>query len=317
MYVRSVFLTVFLCVGIVSLAGANPLPGNPVEYNVDILYPTDDARIKMSKPDTNYGSNSNLWIRNRYGSPYHPDHWESDALLKFDLSNLPPDANINSATLNMYYYYWKDNNPTGRELTAYKIIEDWDEMTVTFNNQPSTAPELSASSTVPADYGWMSWDVSEDVQDYVNGQTENYGWKIMDEEYWGQYNIPRIYFYTKEWETAEFIPFLEISYSGEEPTSISIEMAPHDNPAAVQLHANYPNPFNPATSIEFVLPAQANVKLEIYDIMGRKVAALADGAYDAGRHTVSWDASDQSSGVYFYRLEAGDKVVTKRMTLLK
>ncbi len=81
--------------------------------------------------------------------------------------------------------------------------------------------------------------------------------------------------------------------------------------------SNTPNPFNATTSIMFNLTEETEVKLEVYDLLGRRVATLADGAYNAGEHSVTWDASDYSSGVYFYRLEAGDEVFTKRMTLLK
>ncbi|MBD3234822.1 MAG: T9SS type A sorting domain-containing protein [candidate division Zixibacteria bacterium] len=79
----------------------------------------------------------------------------------------------------------------------------------------------------------------------------------------------------------------------------------------------YPNPFNATTNISFGLPEAGNVSLEIYNLMGQKITTLIDGVMDAGYHTVAWDASEYSSGVYLYKLEAEGKVITKRMTLLK
>ena len=85
---------------------------------------------------------------------------------------------------------------------------------------------------------------------------------------------------------------------------------------------NYPNPFNPTTTISFSLPETQRVKVEIFNVNGRKVNTLVDDVMSAGTHTVEWNATDDSggrvaSGIYFYRLTAGDNVVTKKMTLLK
>jgi hypothetical protein len=88
-------------------------------------------------------------------------------------------------------------------------------------------------------------------------------------------------------------------------------------PGDYALHENLPNPFNATTTITYDLPFAGDVNLEIYNLMGQKVATLADGWSDAGHHVIKWDASSYSSGVYFTRLTAGDKVFTKRMTLLK
>jgi hypothetical protein len=83
------------------------------------------------------------------------------------------------------------------------------------------------------------------------------------------------------------------------------------------LKGNYPNPFNPVTEISFSLVNSGDVKVEIFNVMGQKVATVVDGFMEAGQHTVLWDASDFSSGVYFYRLTAGDLVETRKMMLLK
>ena len=88
-------------------------------------------------------------------------------------------------------------------------------------------------------------------------------------------------------------------------------------PTEFTLHQNYPNPFNPTTEIKFNLPSATDVNLEIYNIIGGKVATLVDSYLEAGEHTVTWDGRDAASGVYLYRLEAGEFVATKKMVLLK
>ncbi|MFZ0389625.1 MAG: T9SS type A sorting domain-containing protein [Calditrichia bacterium] len=88
-------------------------------------------------------------------------------------------------------------------------------------------------------------------------------------------------------------------------------------PAKVSLSRNYPNPFNPTTTIQFELPESGLVQLSVYNILGEKVAALVDGHRSAGAYTVTWNAERMSSGVYFYRLETGSGIETRRMLLMK
>jgi glycosidase len=85
----------------------------------------------------------------------------------------------------------------------------------------------------------------------------------------------------------------------------------------IQLHQNYPNPFNPSTNISFYLPQSTDVKVSVFDVTGRLVATLSDGLRNAGTHVVSFDASTLSSGIYFYRLEAGEFIETRKMILIK
>lgn len=84
-----------------------------------------------------------------------------------------------------------------------------------------------------------------------------------------------------------------------------------------KLNQNYPNPFNPTTSISYVLDSNADVSLEVFDLMGRKVAILVNGRQMAGEQSVSFDASNLASGVYVYRLSNGNQQITKKMLLLK
>ena len=88
-------------------------------------------------------------------------------------------------------------------------------------------------------------------------------------------------------------------------------------PREFALGQNYPNPFNPATTIKYALPRLSQVLLTIYNLRGEEVARLVDGEQPSGYHAATWDASTVSSGIYFYRLQAGEFVGTKKMVLLK
>jgi len=88
-------------------------------------------------------------------------------------------------------------------------------------------------------------------------------------------------------------------------------------PSAYGLLQNYPNPFNPSTTIKYELPQRLHVTLSLYNTLGQKVMALVDEAVEAGYHEVQFDAEGLASGVYLYRLQAGDFVSTKKLVILK
>jgi|GEM_PF-4287429 len=90
-----------------------------------------------------------------------------------------------------------------------------------------------------------------------------------------------------------------------------------ERPSGFALEQNYPNPFNPTTAIRYAVPQDGLVKLEVFDLLGRKVAELVNERQQAKHYTVDFDASALSSGVYVYRLQAGHSVLTRKMTLIK
>jgi hypothetical protein len=97
------------------------------------------------------------------------------------------------------------------------------------------------------------------------------------------------------------------------PSSIESEMVPVET----ALHQNYPNPFNPTTTIKFDLASNSNVKLSVYNYNGQLVKSLVNGAMNAGFHSVNFDASSLSAGVYYYTLETAGKAMTQKMVLVK
>jgi hypothetical protein len=108
----------------------------------------------------------------------------------------------------------------------------------------------------------------------------------------------------------------DILVAAEDETSVGLV------PATSHLGQNYPNPFNPATSIAFSLASRSRVVIAVYNVIGQQVGQLADREFEAGDHTIGWDGRDETgqllpTGVYLYRLQAGDFVATRKMLLLK
>ncbi len=88
-------------------------------------------------------------------------------------------------------------------------------------------------------------------------------------------------------------------------------------PTSFQLGQNYPNPFNPSTTIPIQLPKTERVVLKVFDVLGREVATLLNETLSANEYLIPFNASNLSSGVYFYRIQAGEFVETRKMILLK
>ncbi|MDX1547901.1 MAG: T9SS type A sorting domain-containing protein, partial [Rhodothermales bacterium] len=99
--------------------------------------------------------------------------------------------------------------------------------------------------------------------------------------------------------------------------STAIEVIDDEVPSSIFLGQNYPNPFNPTTTFEYAIGQRQQVRLVVYDLLGRAVATLVDGLQPAATYQVTFDASQLASGVYLYRLETETATVTKRMLLIK
>ena len=105
--------------------------------------------------------------------------------------------------------------------------------------------------------------------------------------------------------------FIATNPTGVENTKTSIR------PAVFKLEQNFPNPFNPATRISFDIPSPAHVTLKVYNLIGEEVAKIVDRNMNAGSYSTTWNAASLPSGVYFYRLDAGQFSDTRKLVLLK
>jgi hypothetical protein len=107
------------------------------------------------------------------------------------------------------------------------------------------------------------------------------------------------------------------TWQSELPVYQGVNNNQNNVPNAYNLSQNYPNPFNPTTNISYTIPKAGSVKLVVFDVLGREITTLVNGVKTAGTHVVNFNASSLSSGVYFYRIEAGDFTTTKKMMLVK
>ena len=89
------------------------------------------------------------------------------------------------------------------------------------------------------------------------------------------------------------------------------------SPLEFSLSSAYPNPFNPTTSMTLSVPEAGNVSVQVYNVMGQVVATLANGYMDANTYTLSWDASNASSGMYFVTAEVAGSLITQKLVLMK
>jgi hypothetical protein len=107
------------------------------------------------------------------------------------------------------------------------------------------------------------------------------------------------------------------AFGGGDSVQVGIDDYDVPLPEHVAMLQNYPNPFNALTIIRYSLPSASDVTISLYDILARKVETLVDQQQTAGCHHVIWNAEDAPSGMYFYRIQAGDYIETRKMVLLK
>lgn len=174
----TIILIIFLF-GLVFLV--NPIVHVVAESsNTLIIYPTDDSDVMQRRPDRVRGSSDIIIVSNQYGSNNSTD-WGARGLIRFNLSSIPKDIIILSAKLNLFFSRIQETDPYGREISCYRILNDWDEKTIHWNNKPSNSESLTSSAIVPASVNnWIEWNVTNDVQSFINGSLQNYGWMIID-----------------------------------------------------------------------------------------------------------------------------------------
>ena len=167
---------------------------------------------------------------------------------------------------------------------------------------PDTFVEAEMTTSVSEEWETLVFDFSNEVE----------GTPAID--FSNTYDLVTIFFDFGAQGGGETYFWDDIELPGA-PTSSGNDLA--DVPAEFELRQNYPNPFNPTTQIEFSVPENADVRLDVYNVTGQRVATLVNESMSAGTHSVSFDAQNLASGIYLYRLQAGNTVLTRKMTLVK
>ena len=190
-------------------------------------------------------------------------------------------------------------------------------------NQSTLPVELSAFSASILKIGVkLNWKTETEVNNhgfYVERRSETSKWEsISFVNGNGNSNSPKEYSYIDK--TANAGKYLyrlkQIDNDGAYSYSKVVEVE-FNSLIEYSLSQNFPNPFNPITTINFTLPLSANVKLTIFNMLGQEIKTLANGFKEAGIYTFNFDASELNSGMYIYKIEAGSFTQTRKMTLVK
>jgi len=208
------------------------------------------------------------------------------------LSPIFDASGLNRPTIR--YYRWYTNN-----LGADPGLDTWQ---VDISNDGGSSWTPVENTTASANE-WSK--VIVQVENFV-APTSNMQMRFIAEDAGGGSLVEAA---VDDWELMEF------------DAAVAVDDQP-DRPRTYALGQNQPNPFNPVTSISFSLPRAGRATLQVYDLAGRRVRTLVDGEMAAGTFTAEWNGRDAqgaavSSGIYLYRLVAGDFVQTKRMVLVK
>lgn len=169
----------------------------------------------------------------------------------------------------------------------------------------------------------LNWETATEVNNYgfnIERKHESGEWnKLGFVEGHGNSNSPKFYNYKDKSLkiSGKYLYRLkQIDIDGSFEYSHNVEIN-FDVPIDYSLDQNYPNPFNPTTSIQFTIPADCKVKLSVFNLLGEKVAELANKNFAAGYHRVDFNASNLNSGIYFYSLDSGDFHQIRKMCFLK
>jgi hypothetical protein len=134
----------------------------------------------------------------------------------------------------------------------------------------------------------------------------------------GQTFYLRVYEWITAWgSSGKYLESANVIIGGTTTHVTSVAQTENALPKTFAVNQNYPNPFNPSTMISYGIPQESNVTVKVFNVLGQEVATLFAGHQIAGTHSVTFDASKLSSGVYLYRVEAGNSVATKKMVLMK
>jgi len=195
----------------------------------------------------------------------------------------------------------------GRNATGYSFVTG-------FGSKPPMDPHHRQSAADNVDDpvpGMLIGGPHNGQQDGCSYPSDQPAKSYLDD--WCSYSTNEV---TINWNAPLMYVSGALDYIRSGVVETSSELKP-DQPAAFELAQNYPNPFNPATVIKYQLPVQSNVRLEVFDITGRRVALLIDRAQTAGSYQAEFDASNLASGIYMYRLTANQQEQVRMMTLIK
>jgi hypothetical protein len=233
-------------------------------------------------------------------------------MIRFDLSQYAGEA-ADSAILQLTRFFSCPSSGT-TAATIYAIDVPWDEASWDFTqhisyDEASAVPVLFSGEGGNA-VAQFELDLTDLMNQFLAGSRPNYGIVIQ-----ANANQKFSKFYSREYPDATARPALQLNIP-------EVNATPQTAPAMTCLHPNYPNPFNPSTTISFSLQQAGSVRLTVYNTTGQKVTTLAQCSYPAGTHQVHWNGTDDAGasvagGVYLYKLHTPTSRSIRKMVLMK
>ena len=278
--------------------------GNAISFDGDSSYVSFDSPYLGSEEftvdfwfmarDSLPATNTRIWVKEGGGSWFEVNHqfW-------FDTG-----GNMVTAS---YVPEQEDDSFIGSFLTTDTTItaDEWYHVVYTYDMEDSLAiSQLRNAQDSVIDQKTLELQGPANATTgplYIGGTPSN------DQYFNGMVDEVRLYNYVPE-------EYQDIMV---DTTTTDIEEDRTALPEQVTLSENYPNPFNPTTRINYSLPQAGDVQLKVYNMLGREVATLVDGRKASGRHEIEFNARDLASGMYFYRLQADNTTITRKMLLVK
>ncbi len=295
-------------VGKIAITNSAGSATSAADFAINVLVtfaPTHDTYVSSSSPATNYGTAGT--VRGKMSA--------SETLyvyFKFDVTGL--SGTILNAKLRLYV-----TNASTSGGAVHSVSNDyrgpatpWVETGMNWSNAPGIGGVALSTAGAAAEKKWVEFDVTAAI---TGDGIYNFG--LMNN------NSDAVYYGSKESSGTTNDPQLVIQTAyGSAAKRRNPLASPEENlspavPDEYVLEQNYPNPFNPDTHIRFGLPEASHVTIKIYSITGAEVRTLADNDYPAGTHTITFNARNLPSGMYFYVMQAGEARMVRRLMLVK
>jgi hypothetical protein len=240
------------------------------------------------------------------------NNWTDVVTINFDVKNSHGFASVFWITNSVFWGIYDDNNITFWNTGQFRDV----------TNIPLPVELTSFTATIKKDKVFIEWLTMTEVDNYgfdIERSVNNSEWeKIVFVKGSGNSNSQKSYSFVDDQLTGgtEFRYRLkQINTDGSFEFSRIVEA--HYFPHTIELFQNYPNPFNPTTVIEYQIPQSSFVSLKAFDALGNEVATLVNEEKSTGIYKVKFDATHLSSGIYFYKLQSGNFIETKKMVLIK